>query len=331
MRRERRLLLGLSMVVMTVSGIGMAVYFGQVSGRVMLVVATTTSLYDTGLLDDLRSVYEAAHPDVRLAFVATGTGMALESARHGDAQLVLVHAPALEAAFMREGYGVNRKVFAYNFFVVVGPPEDPAGIAGLDVVSALTRIVGFGRTENASVWVSRDDSSGTNVREKALWMSCGLDYDVLRQEAWFMSSGAGMGRTLTVADELGLYTLSDVGTYLKYSSDGLVHLRVFVENESALLNVYSVMAVNHSLVSPTEFSTAMDLVAFIVGPAQDLIGQYGVDAYGRPLFYPAVSVLTTGRPPTTAEAIRTVAFIDYEGTAYECPPPYRVGEYGLYP
>jgi tungstate transport system substrate-binding protein len=132
-----------------------------------LIVSTTTSLYETGVLDALKTMFEAEYPDYNISFISQGTGLAIETAKNGDADLILVHAPSQELAFLESGYGVNRKVFAYNFFIIVGPDSDPAGISGMDPLDALKKISEEGLTGNA-LWVSRGDNSGTHSKEKSL-------------------------------------------------------------------------------------------------------------------------------------------------------------------
>jgi tungstate transport system substrate-binding protein len=131
-------------------------------------------------LDEIKAVYEETHPDVLLAFISAGTGIAITHAKNGDADAILVHSPSQERLFMEQNYGVNRRILAYNFFVIVGPSDDPADIAGLNVTSALTKLYAYGHTQNSSLWISRDDRSGTNAKEVTLWTQAGFDYNVLR-------------------------------------------------------------------------------------------------------------------------------------------------------
>ncbi len=317
---------------MTVIGSVAAYYYLAYAARRQVVyIGTTTSLYDTGLLDRLGADYEGREPGVTIAFISAGTGIAIEHAKNGDVDALLVHSPDLEHQFMAEGYGVNRKIFAYNFFVIVGPEEDPAQVNGTTPDEALQRIAAYGQASGQAVWVSRDDMSGTNQKEKALWAETGLDYDTLRQEPWFVSSGSGMGATLRVASEQRLYTLSDIGTFLKYEAEGLIQLADLVENDERLINVYSAIAVNRTRIQHVNFEGAMRFITYLVSEeAQNIIAEYGQDTLGRPLFNPAVSVLVSGGDSEVASWIRSYAFFEYQGTLYECPPPWRVGDYGLY-
>jgi len=293
--------------------------------RRRLVVSTTTSLYDTGLLDVIEKEFEKKYP-VDLYFISVGTGQAVQHAKRGDADVILVHAPSVEQVFLTEGYGVCRKIIAYNFFVIVGPAGDPAGIKGLNLVSALRKVVEAGRSGNA-VWISRGDNSGTHVKEKSLWNLAGFDWSTLKDESWFIESGTGMGKTLLIANERSAYTLSDIGTYLKYYSDGLIGLQVFVSREKELLNVYSVIAVNPEKNVDVNFEDAITFIKFLTSDeCQTLIENFKKEEYGRSLFYPAVNLMKSGANPEVAGWIRDYAF--FNGS--ECPPAYRDGHPELY-
>lgn len=251
-------------------------------GRPELRIATTTSLYDTGLLDYLAKRY-----DRRLAFLPLGTGQALDAAKRGEADLLLTHAPSLEREFVEEGWGENRAVVAYNSFIIVGPPGDPAGIENLPPLEALRRIALSGR-EGRAKWVSRGDLSGTHVRENLLWTEAGFDPGDLRKEGWYLEAGAGMGQTLLLASERGAYTLSDLGTFLKYQRKGLVRLRLMVEGGGELLNVYSAIPVNPERVRGVNLREAVRFVTFLLSEeGRRLIGEFGREEYGSPLFFPA--------------------------------------------
>ncbi len=331
MKKERKVLLGVIAIVSIVLASGITLYLLQTHGRQQLTISTTTSLYDTGLLDTLKEEYENSHPEVTLAFISAGTGIAITHAMNGDADLILVHSPSQEYDFMNASYGVNRKIFAYNFFIIVGPTEDPAGIEGLGPIAALQRVCEYGRNQSGQVWVSRDDNSGTNTKEKGLWSEAGYDYDVIKNEAWFVSSGSGMGTTLNMANELQLYTLSDIGTFLKYSAEGLIELEGLVQAGESLLNVYSAIAVNSTKVQGVKFDLAMEFIQWIVNEeAQSIIENYGVEDLGSHLFYAAAQIVETSSPPDIYGWIRNYAFFKSQGQFYECPPEWRVGNYDLY-
>jgi tungstate transport system substrate-binding protein len=311
---------------------GTLVYFNYFSKR-RLFISTTTSLYDTGLLTAIEKDYESSHP-VDLQITAVGTGVAIQQAESGDADVVLVHAPSTELKFLEGGYGVNRKIIAYNFFTIVGPADDPAQISGKNATEALTNIVAYGQSMadqsgTTQIWVSRGDNSGTNSKEKSLWIAAGYDYAELSNEVWFASTGQGMGATLTVANQKEAYTLSDIGTYLKFSADGSIDLDALIVEEQSLLNVYSVMAVNSETVQANQtrhesinFNDAMNFIEYLISPAtQQLINDFGKDTYNQPLFYEAVQPLKDNAPQPIVSWIQSYAFFD----GSECPPQYRNG------
>ncbi|MEM2536265.1 MAG: substrate-binding domain-containing protein [Candidatus Hadarchaeales archaeon] len=258
-------------------------------GRPGIRVATTTSLYETGLLEYLAERYleKGGKP---VAFLPSGTGTALLSAKRGEADLLLVHAPPLERKFMEEGYGERKVAIAYNFFLIVGPPGDPAGCEDLPPLEALSRIVLAGRGGRAR-WVSRGDLSGTHIRENLLWREAGFDPEELMMEGWYLEAGAGMGQTLLLASEKGAYTLSDLGTFLKYRKEGLVQLKPMTERGKGLLNVYSAIVVNPRRVKGANFEGAVEFLGFLLSEeGQELIGKFGVEEYGSPLFFPVVGL-----------------------------------------
>lgn len=313
------------------------VYFNYFARR-RLFISTTTSLYDTGLLTELEADYESTH-NVDLNIVAVGTGIAIQHAKNGDADVVLVHAPSIELDFLEGGYGVNRKIIAYNFFTIVGPADDPAQIAGKTATKALSNIVAYGQNlEDQSgltqIWASRGDNSGTNSKEKSLWTLAGYDYTELQNELWFGSTGQGMGATLNIANQKNAYTLSDIGTYLKFHADGLIKIVSLIVDEQSLLNVYSVMAVNtetvqanQSIHSQINFNDAMNFIEYLVKPStQQMINDFGIDTYGKSLFHEAVQPLNDNSPPPLVSWIQDYAFFD----GSECPPQYRNGYADLY-
>jgi tungstate transport system substrate-binding protein len=313
------------------------VYFNYFARR-RLFISTTTSLYDTGLLGVLETDYESTH-SVDLNIVAVGTGIAIQQAKNGDADVVLVHAPSVELDFLEGGYGVNRKIIAYNFFTIVGPEDDPAQIADKTASEALRSIVAYGQNlEDQSgltqIWASRGDNSGTNSKEKSLWTAAGYDYTELQNEPWFASTGQGMGATLNIANQKNGYTLSDIGTYLKLHTDGSIEIVALIVEEQALLNVYSVMAVktetvqaNQSILSRINFNDAMDFIEYLISPStQQIINDYDMDTYGESLFHEAVQPLKDNAPQPLVSWIEDYAF--FEGS--ECPPLYRNGYADLY-
>ena len=315
---------------------GTLVYFNYFAKR-RLFISTTTSLYDTDLLKAIETDYEANHP-VDLNIVAVGTGIAIQQAKNGDADIVLVHAPSVEKTFLEDGYGLNRKIIAYNFFTIVGPGNDPAQISGKTATEALFNILSYGQnmpdqSGQTQIWVSRGDNSGTNSKEKSLWTAAGYNYTEISKEPWFAITGQGMGPTLTVADQKNAYTLADIGTYLKFHADGSIEITALILEEKALLNVYSVMAVNptvpanQSIHEQINFNDAMDFIQYLISPAtQQMITNFGKDTYGKSLFYEAVQPLKDDAPQPIVSWIKNDAFFD----GSECPPQYRNGYPELY-
>lgn len=281
---RRHVLLVLALLAIAVASI--CLYWPK-QGRV-LKVATTTSLYATGLLDKLADEYCRREPGVAIRFIAVGTGRALELAARGDVDAVFVHAPLLERRYLNEGVLVDGTIIAYNYFVVVGPPSDPAGVRGLEPVEAFKKIYEAG-VEGGAMFVSRGDSSGTHVKELSLWRRAGLDP---KGQPWYLEAGAGMAKTLLVANERGAYTLSDIGTYLKLKAEGrLESLEVLVEGGRELINIYSAYPVNPERFE-VDYELARSFIDFVSSDGQEAIGSYGVELYGRPLFNPAMGRLS---------------------------------------
>jgi len=244
-----------------------------------LTLTTTTSTYDTGLLDELHAPFEDRY-GVTVDAVAQGTGAALETARNGDADVVMVHARSLEDAFLRDGYGVNRRDLMFNDFVIVGPESDPAGIAGSEsAVDAFAAI-----TDADAPFVSRGDNSGTHTKELAVWEQAGVDPG----GDWYRETGQGMGEVLNVAAEQGAYTLSDRGTYLarRSETDLVVLVQGPVEGGPDLLaNPYGIVAVNPAVHEGVNYDLAMAYIGFVTSPkGQEIIAQYEVN--GEQLFFP---------------------------------------------
>jgi len=244
-------------------------------------VATTTSLYDTGLWGYLEPKFEQKY-GVELDIMYAGTGKALEYGRRGDVDAVTIHSKPHEEEFVAEGYGVERVPFAYNYFLIVGPLDDPAGIKGLSPEDAFKQLI---ETEKGK-FISRGDDSGTHSKEKAIWKAAGFDYEAVREAGdWYIEAGGGMGPTLLMASEKGAYTLSDMGTFLVYK--GKLELAPMVDQGDILLNVYSVIAINPEKQPETKIEMANNLVSFLTSPEiQNLISNYGVEEYGMQLFIP---------------------------------------------
>jgi tungstate transport system substrate-binding protein len=265
----------------------------------VLRVATTTSLYDTGLWDYLEDIFEERY-DADLQIQAKGTGMALQLGMNGDVDVVTVHDPLKEAQFIADGYAINatvnntsaaRVTWAYNYFIIVGPESDPAGVGNLTgsqaPEEAFQKIQEEGELDPETVkFVSRGDESGTHGKEKAIWASAGYDYAEDIQgtggdDGWYIEAGTGMGATLVMANEKMAYTLTDKGTFLAYQGD--LDLVPLVETGDIMLNVYTVMICKNG-VNP---EMAQNLVTFLRSPEiQALIAGFGVPEYGERLFYP---------------------------------------------
>jgi len=244
-------------------------------------VATTTSLYDTGLWGYLEPMFEEKY-EVEMDIMYAGTGIALEYGRRGDVDIITIHSKAREERFVAEGYGVQRVPFAYNYFLIVGPPSDPAGIKGLSPEEAFQKLMETG----SGSFVSRGDDSGTHSKEKTIWEKAGFDYEAVRDAGeWYIEAGRGMGPILLMASEKQAYTLSDTGTFLSYK--GKTELVPIVDKGDILLNVYSATAINPEKTPKTNIEMANNLISFLTSPEiQKLIGNYCLKEYGMQLFIP---------------------------------------------
>jgi tungstate transport system substrate-binding protein len=241
-----------------------------------VVLSTTTSTQDSGLLDVLVPLFEK-QSGLTVKPVSVGTGQALALAARGEADVTLVHAPALEKKYVADGKLLNRRLVMYNDFIVVGPEADPAKIRGEPrAAAALAKIAAAGAR-----FVSRGDKSGTHILEQALWKEAG----VTPAAPWYIESGQGMGATLSIADDRRAYTLTDRGTYLAFSKR--IALKTLVEGDRALFNVYSVMEVNPANGPRVNPAGGKAFADFMVAPAtQAVIKTFGVEKFGQPLFVP---------------------------------------------
>ncbi|HMV28060.1 MAG TPA: substrate-binding domain-containing protein [Anaerolineales bacterium] len=241
-----------------------------------LILATTTSTQDSGLLDVLVPMFEE-QTGYTVQTVAVGTGEALKMGEEGNADVLLVHAPSSEVTYMEGGHGQDRFLVMHNDFVIVGPAEDPAGIKGLGPKDAFVAIFNAG-----APFVSRGDDSGTHKKEVSFWQKAELDP---AGQAWFFETGQGMGASLTVASEKQAYILTDRATYLA-NKDNL-QLEILLEGNNALLNVYHVITVNPTKSDKINYDGALAFANFIIAPeTQAVIGEFGVDKFGAPLFVP---------------------------------------------
>jgi len=244
-----------------------------------LTLTTTTSTYDTGLLDEIHPDFEEMY-DVSVDAVAQGTGAALETARDGDSDVVMVHARSLEDEFMEEGYGINRRDLMFNDFVIVGPEDDPAGVEGMEsATEALATIA-----EAEATFVSRGDNSGTHTKELNLWEEAGVDPG----GDWYQEVGAGMGEALNNANQQGAYTLADRGTFISQRSE--IDLVILVQGPiedgpESLANPYGILAVNPGVHDNANYDLAMAYIGWITSPGvQESISEYQVN--GEQLFFP---------------------------------------------
>ncbi len=281
-----------------------------------LKIATTTSLYDTGLLDSVQDYYLKTY-NVDLLITSQGTGKAIQSAKNGDVDVLLVHAPAQEKTFIDDGYGVNHRGIAYNYFLIVGPESDPAGIKNMTPEEGLTTLKTLGESDNSSViFVSRGDNSGTHSAEKAIWKSAGFNYtaDISGNPGtWYVETGSGMGDTLTVSGQKQAYTLTDEATFLTYKKNNNLQLVPIIDEGETLLNRYTILTISPDQSPKTNVKAATDFTNWpIPADGQKFIGDYGTETYGKPLLTPMNTLADSTLPPfsidsTTPVTVPTVA------------------------
>ena len=241
-----------------------------------VILATTTSTQDSGLLDLLVPLFEK-ESGYQVKTISVGSGQAMKMGEKGEADVLLVHSPAAEKKFMTDGFGVSRRLVMHNDFIVVGPPTDPAGIKGATAADAMKRIARSG-----AVFVSRGDNSGTHAKEKGLWKGAAINPE---GQKWYQQTGLGMGQSLNVAAEKKGYTITDRATYLSLKKGlGLV---ILLEGDSKLLNIYHVIELNTAKWPKVNAAGGKSFADFMVSKkTQELIGRFGVDKYGAPLFFP---------------------------------------------
>ena len=247
------------------------------AAQAKLILATTTSTQDSGLLDVIVPDFEQqANADVDV--VAVGTGQALQLGTDCNADVVLVHARAREDKFMADGDGSRREDVMFNDFVLLGPPSDPAGIAGMtDAAAAMTLVA-----DSQSPFISRGDDSGTHTKEKSVWAAAGIE----PAGDWYVAAGQGMGAVLTMANEQQAYTLSDRATYLARTLEG-TDLVIAVEGDPALFNPYGVIVVNPEKCTNVNADLANQFVDWMISvPTQEMIAAFGQDEFGQSLFTP---------------------------------------------
>ena len=272
MRKDRVLgiLLGGILVLSLLPGVS----FAQQKN---IILATTTSTQDSGLLDVLLPMFEKK-TGYFVKTIAVGSGQAMAMGQKGEADVLLVHSPTAEKKFVAEDYGVNRRLVMHNDYIVVGPAEDPAKIKGTKATTdALKKISSAG-----ALFLSRGDNSGTHSKEKDVWKASGINAE---GQKWYQQTGLGMGQTLNVASEKNGYTLADRGTYLALKKN--LHLVILMEGDAILLNIYHVMEVNPAKWPKVNVAGSKAFADFMVAKeTQEIIKIFGTDKFGSPLFFP---------------------------------------------
>jgi len=242
-----------------------------------IILATTTSTQDSGLLDVLIPVFEK-QTGYFVKTIAVGSGQAMAMGQKGEADVLLVHSPAAEKKFVAEGFGINRRLIMHNDYITVGPSEDPAKIRGMKSCQESFRKIASAKT----LFVSRGDNSGTHSKEREIWKAAGISAE---GEKWYQQTGLGMGQTLNVAAEKKGYTLADRGTYLALKKN--LNLDILVEGDAILLNIYHVIEVNPAKWPKVNTAGAKAFADFMVSnETQGIIKTFGVDKFGSPLFFP---------------------------------------------
>jgi tungstate transport system substrate-binding protein len=243
-----------------------------------LILATTTSTQDSGLLDVLIPLFEA-ESGYTVQTVAVGSGQAMQMGQEGNADVLLVHSPSAEKTFMSGGWGKDRALVMHNDFIIVGTADDPAKIKDLSAVDAFKAIAAAEAT-----FVARADKSGTSTKELGIWTKAELD-PATQKPAWYIETGQGMGASLTIASEKSGYTLTDRATYLANKSN--LQLEILVQGDNSLLNVYHVITVNAEKWPKINYEGAIKFLKFMTEDStQEVIGQFGVDKYAQQLFIP---------------------------------------------
>ncbi|MDH7508328.1 MAG: substrate-binding domain-containing protein [Methanomassiliicoccales archaeon] len=248
-------------------------------------IATTTSAYDSGLLDHILPDFEKRY-DCKVDVIAVGSGQAMELGKNGDVDVLFVHSPDAENQFVKDGYGEFRRLVCYNQFVIVGPAEDPVNVSqASSATEAFLRIYQNG-TAGDAIFVSRGDGSGTHIKEKKIWSLLGLNTSTF-SNTWYLSTGQGMGAVLDIAQQEQGYAISDEATFYKRKETGIIQdLEILFKGDPILYNQYSVIPVNHTRWPNINYKLAIDFVNWITSPEiQEMIGNF-TDAYGHKLFVP---------------------------------------------
>jgi tungstate transport system substrate-binding protein len=292
---SRKIALSILVLIIVIAGSFLAyTYFLQPQAppeKQVLILSTTTSTYDTGLLDYLLPYFEQQY-NVQVNVLSKGTGEALQIAQRGDADVVLVHSRTLEMPFVDGGYGVHRVGVMYNDFIIIGPKEDPAGIVGTTNASyAFQRILLAGQAGNTT-FISRADKSGTNTKELSIWSAINIKPSN-KTYTWYLEAGAGMGTVLHLTNEKKAYTLTDRGTWLKFQ-DQLTNLEVMTQGDKTLLNPYAVIPVNGTMFPQRNYRMAVTFAKFLISnDGQQLIANYKV--VNQSLFIPIARNFTAAQ------------------------------------
>ena len=264
-------LLGFIMIVCGIRG------HVEAAEQKTIILATTTSTQDTGLLDVLIPMFEKK-TGYFVKTISVGSGQAMAMGQKGEADVLLVHSPAAEQKLVADGFGINRRLVMHNDFIIVGPPDDPAKIKGIkSTMDAMKKIASAGK-----LFLSRGDNSGTNAKEKEVWKVAGINPE---KEKWYQQTGLGMGQTLNVAAEKKGHTLTDRGTYLALKKT--LGLDILNEGDAILLNIYHVIEVNPAKWPRVNVAGGKAFADFMVTPeTQEVIKTFGTDKFGAPLFFP---------------------------------------------
>jgi tungstate transport system substrate-binding protein len=281
MKKPSKILIFLLIFVVAVVGVFVYEQYTR-SQKSVIVLATTTSTYDSGLLDYLMPIFQEKY-NAEVHIISVGTGQAVETAKRGDADLVLVHSRQLELEFVKSGYGIHRVGVMYNDFIIIGPTSDPAGINGLpNATEAFRRIAEAGAKGNA-IFISRADKSGTNMLELSIWRRLGVTPSS-KTQTWYLEAGAGMGTVLRMANEKCAYTLTDRATWLSFKNQ-LTNLKVLVEGDIILLNPYAIILVNPEKYPQRNYGGALKLAKWMISEeGQNLIANFKKE--GETLFIP---------------------------------------------
>ncbi|GFO69089.1 tungsten ABC transporter substrate-binding protein [Geomonas limicola] len=252
---------------------------GAAPAQKNLILATTTSTQDSGLLDVLVPMFEK-QTGYFVKTISVGSGQAMKMGEKGEADVLLVHSPEAEKTFMAQGFGVNRRLVMHNDFLILGPANDPAKIRGLKTAAEAFKKI----AQAGALFLSRGDNSGTHAKEKGLWKAAGIAPE---GQKWFQQTGLGMGETLNVAAEKHGYLLADRGTYLALNKKRHLGLEILVAGEPKLLNIYHVIEVNPAKWPKVNHAGARAFGDFMVAPAtQGIVGSFGTKEFGAPLFFP---------------------------------------------